>query len=273
MNDKRQWYGVVLGGAGGLLLGAFLVHLWTTGHPEATLLLVQTIVLVATAIILAFTLVSVKHYAHEAWRTAEAAHQQVEVTQEQVEATLTGKTAIFLEPPIKTVEEYRRDGYDMGNLPPKWLILKVTNEGQMKAINVEACASWTCPRGHESAPDYGAMKKEGELHKFDQKEYGTWWAWRLRPGELRCFYLKPPERGHPNDPREGRCLGLIWWGPGYTKWTNWILLQEEDGGKWSMNWLLGKPRRGAYDCWPQTEGGDLPELPPKESSQPCPKYP
>ncbi len=207
---------------------------------------------------------------------ARAARQQVDVTQEQVEATLAGRAGLFVNDPL-TAEQFmehsaRVRGIEQQpnweHVKDEWLVIEVTNGGD-NAMNVRLCAKWK--GGHESA-EWDKMMSESEcVSEIESmvnnskgkpaegaKQVGTWQVWQLRSGESMFVCSPRPD----TEDEKKRVLGLIWWAPGYLKWSQCIQLEEKDG-KWGGNWSFGKPLRDekgkAY--WPRRKGGKLP--PPK----------
>ena len=240
--DGAELAGLAGLGAGVLVVGGMMV-LCSMHDPHVKRLSTQANILAVQTLVLAITAGFVIWYAWEARRTAQA-------TEELIWAQLAGRAGLF----VKSISP-ASDG--------DWLKMELKNEGKYTAFNVQACASWTDPIGHAAAAqgEWSEMKKkEDDLDESDRKQHGTRRAWQLGPSESRFFYLRPPKKPTETDPKKGPCLGLIWFGTGYNKWTSWILLQKEkDDDKWSQNWLWAKPLRGPSYCWPQAEGGGLPK--------------
>ncbi len=222
----------------------------------------------------------------ETRKMAEAADSSAEAAREQVEATLAGRAGVLVNDPMTVKQflgEHNKDGdepsgKDWDGLNEKWLVIQVTNGGNNTAMNVRLCAKWKC--GHESAPSEktGRMRSAcecvrylrcmvttpGKIEELEKKEVGTWQVWQLRRDESRFVLMpKPPSDVCEKERDDKHALGLVWWGPGYLKWSNAIILQppETAGRRWGSNWNRARPLRGkaGHAYWPRQNCGPLPD--------------
>ncbi len=285
INSKRPWEpnstlggkSLVLGITAGLLVvgGAGLL-LWHTGRGTNA---AQTIVLGVQTLVLAVTAGFVVWYAWEAKRAADAG-------EEHVEATLLGRAGVLVNDPMTVkefLEEYDKDkdgekpseeGWEL--LDEKWFVIQVTNQGDNTAANVRLCAKWM--GGSPAAPgeQTGRMRSAcecvrylrcmattpDEIEKLEKKEIGTWREWQVRGDESRFMLMpKPPSDVCDKDWDDKHALGLVWWGPGYLKWSSNVMVQhpKTKAGKWGGGWERARPRRGDEwkEFWPRNPNGKL----------------
>ncbi len=137
------------------LFGMLLLNIWDSGGPEAQAraVVVQTIVLLGQAVVLAITAVFVVLYAVAAQTTARA-------SKALVNATLKARTTLFVTDPIWTVKEYpahlnehawrktthneeQESAHDYEVIKPReWLAIEIVNEGNFRAVNITLVATW-----------------------------------------------------------------------------------------------------------------------------------
>jgi len=233
---------VLLGaGAGVLVVGAMMVLLCSVHDPHMKRLSAQATVLAVQTLVLAVTAGFVVWYAY-------AAHRQATNSEWTAGIQLLSRSVLFVTDPIKTVGQYKnkKDCSDLTEvlriddspITDDWLMIEITNEGDKKAMNIKAWASWRPGFDNVDATPSDRMRPLCKCEDFDGKEKNVWTEWRLPPGQSRLFYFRPPSCPELTDPKCGRTLRLRWYDVAYPRWTHDITIFKKDC-TWHTGWEAG----------------------------------